>query len=133
MYYGRLHYNRARPYGKYITFMFVSIYFSIQQVMTSLQAQYTDNASAIPAYFDLTEVTEFVSEMARLAWKMVIQVPPLNFDASQVGDTWDDDGSLESIRLESKSSSDDVVIQYYKAPTLMHGHVVLVKGSVFVQ
>ena len=101
--------------------------------MASLQAQYSDNASAIPAYFDLTEVTKFVSEMARLAWKMVIQVPPLNFDASQVGDTWDDDGSLESIRLESKSSSDDVVIQYYKAPTLMHGHVVLVKGSVFVQ
>ena len=100
--------------------------------MTSLKTKYADNASAIPAYFDLAEVTDFIQEMARLAWKMAIQVPPLNFDASQMGDTWTEDGSLEAVP-GPKSSGGGAVIQYYKAPKLMHGHVVLVKGSVFVQ
>ena len=79
----------------------------------------------------MKDVMEFVRECVRLTWKMVIQCPPMTFDASQFGEEWSSDGSLELME-GSDPTTPSAVIQYYKAPKLLHREVAMVKGVVFV-
>ena len=53
------------------------------------------------------------------------------FDASTMGQRWNNDPFLE-LAWGSDPNDQDAVIQYYKGPKLLHEDKVMVKGTVFV-
>ena len=104
----------------------------MQNVVSTLKAKYGENADAILDRLHIKDVMDFVNESVRLTWKMVIQRPPMSFNASKIGEQWNKDSFLE-LMWGSDPNAQGAVIQYYKGPQLLHAGKAMVKGVVFVQ
>ena len=89
------------------------------------------HAMAKVDYFETDEVLQYFKDCASLAWKMVIQRPPMYFEAMCVGEAWVDDGSTE-LMWGSNPKAADAKIVYYKNPSLFYRNNAMVNATVFV-
>ena len=107
-------------------------HFHFQDITTDVIDLYgPSDQEAVQKKLRMEEVQQYLSECARLAWRMVLQRPPMSFDSTHDRKSWKNNGLLE-LMWGSNPNAPGAVIQYYKCPVLIHGDKTMAKGSVLV-
>ena len=79
---------------------------------------------------DHKEITAYIQEATLIAWKMVIQHPPMEFRFDGVGKSWQE--TLQEPFWMCDPYKKGATVKYYLQPSLHHNGSVLVPGKVFI-
>ena len=81
--------------------------------------------------FENAEIKQYLHNCALLAWKMVVQKPPMHFKLLLEGEEWVDDGKSE-LMWGSDPNALNACVLYHKNPALVYRDSILVKATVYV-
>ena len=110
----------------YVTTLFQAIIAEVGSI--SEDSPWQSETSTI---FENVEIKQYLQDCASIAWKMVIQKPPMYFKQLVEGEEWLDDDKSE-LMWGSDPNAPTACILYHKNPAMVFRDDILVKATVYV-
>ena len=85
-------------------------------------------------YLKLAQVKKYTDQSVRIAWKMVLQRPPMTFKTPEVGKSWKQNSDKYNLEPQygSDQSHPDAIIHGYVQPILYHEETIYGRAKVLV-